>query len=48
MFERLRTRATAFDRQLRQGLSDEEVTALNRILSRLQHNALGADAETIS
>jgi MarR family transcriptional regulator, transcriptional regulator for hemolysin len=46
LFERLRTRAAAFDRQLRNGLSDAEVSALSRVLDQLQHNALGAETAT--
>ncbi len=43
MFERLRARAAAFDRQLRAGVSDDEVAALRRTLERLRDNALGTD-----
>jgi MarR family transcriptional regulator, transcriptional regulator for hemolysin len=38
LFSRLRERATAFDEQLRSGLSDTEVTQLRELLDRLQRN----------
>ncbi len=41
-FARLRTVAMAFDRQLRRGLSDEEITEFESLLGRLAAN-VGAD-----
>ncbi len=41
-FERLRAVAMAFDRQLRQGISDEEVSELEGLLGRLAAN-VGAE-----
>ena len=38
LFEHLRAAAIAFDRQLRSGLADEEITALRRLLDRLRAN----------
>jgi MarR family transcriptional regulator, transcriptional regulator for hemolysin len=41
MFHRLRGAATAFDQQLRAGVSDSEVAGLAEMLSRLEANATG-------
>src|SRR3954470_503984 len=38
-FARMRKAATAFDRRLRQGLSDAELAELGRLLNRLAENA---------
>jgi MarR family transcriptional regulator for hemolysin len=43
LFQRLRTAAVAFDRQLRAGLADEDVTTLARLLDRLRDNVAGQD-----
>jgi MarR family transcriptional regulator, transcriptional regulator for hemolysin len=39
LFQRLRAVAVAFDRRLRAGLSEEDVTTLARLLERLRSNA---------
>jgi MarR family transcriptional regulator for hemolysin len=42
LFLRLRDAATAFDRRLRTGLSDSEISQLETLLSRLRDNAAGS------
>lgn len=44
LFHRLRGAASAFDRQLRAGVSDGEVAALESLLSRLEANVAGNDS----
>jgi MarR family transcriptional regulator for hemolysin len=46
-FERLRARATAFDRQLRRGLSEAEVAQLSDLLDRLQQNVAPEAVEAV-
>jgi MarR family transcriptional regulator, transcriptional regulator for hemolysin len=45
LFLRLRAAATAFDRRLRAGLSDDELGQLDTLLTRLRDNAAGASTE---
>jgi MarR family transcriptional regulator, transcriptional regulator for hemolysin len=45
LFLRLRAAATAFDRRLRAGLSDDELGQLDTLLTRLRDNAVGASTE---
>lgn len=42
LFHGLRSAAAAFDRQLRAGISDDEITVLAQLLDRLRHNATAA------
>ncbi|NGO72875.1 MarR family winged helix-turn-helix transcriptional regulator [Streptomyces boncukensis] len=42
-FHRMRKAATAFDRQLRQGLSEDELARFDATLARLRANAAAAD-----
>jgi len=44
LFERLRAAATAFDRQLRSGVAEDEITSLQRLLDRLRAN-VGSDPQ---
>jgi MarR family transcriptional regulator, transcriptional regulator for hemolysin len=44
LFQRLRAAAVAFDRQLRAGLSDEQVAAFAGVLDQLRDNVAGQDA----
>jgi MarR family transcriptional regulator for hemolysin len=44
LFLRLRTAAVAFDRQLRAGLSEEDIAGFYRVLDRLHHNVTGDGA----
>lgn len=46
-FHRLRRAAQAFDKQLCDGIADDELAALNRVLDRLVRNA-GAGSEPMS
>ena len=45
LFVRLRDAATAFDRRLRAGLTEAEVSQLGTLLTRLRDNAAGSGAE---
>ena len=45
LFLRLRDAATAFDRQLRAGLSDSEIGQLETLLTRLRDNVAGPAAQ---
>jgi MarR family transcriptional regulator for hemolysin len=45
LFLRLRDAATAFDRQLRAGLSDSEIGQLETLLTRLRDNVAGQAAK---
>jgi MarR family transcriptional regulator for hemolysin len=45
LFLRLRDAATAFDRRLRAGLTEAEVSQLGTLLTRLRDNAAGSGAE---
>jgi MarR family transcriptional regulator, transcriptional regulator for hemolysin len=44
LFQRLRAAAVAFDRQLRAGLSDEQVAAFAGVLDQLRDNVAGQGA----
>ena len=44
LFLRLRDAATAFDRRLRAGLTEAEVSQLGTLLTRLRDNAVGPEA----
>jgi MarR family transcriptional regulator for hemolysin len=41
LFHRLRAVAVAFDRRLRGGLSEKDITTLSRLLGRLRENVVG-------
>lgn len=41
LFRRLRAAAADFDRQLRAGVADDEIAAIERVLERLQRNVTG-------
>ena len=43
LFLRLRNAAAAFDRHLRDGLNEEEITSFTRVLGRLDANVAGPD-----
>jgi MarR family transcriptional regulator, transcriptional regulator for hemolysin len=43
LFVRLRDAATAFDRRLRAGLTEAEVSQLGTLLARLRDNAAGPE-----
>jgi MarR family transcriptional regulator for hemolysin len=45
LFLRLRDAATAFDQQLRAGLSDSEIGQLETLLTRLRDNVAGQAAK---
>jgi MarR family transcriptional regulator for hemolysin len=45
LFHQLRKAATAFDRRLRAGLSEEDVERLRGLLGRLDANVAGGDAD---
>jgi MarR family transcriptional regulator, transcriptional regulator for hemolysin len=38
MFDQLRSAAVAFDRRLRNGIGEDELATLRRVLPRMQHN----------
>jgi hypothetical protein len=46
MFTRLRGAAVAFDRRLRNGVTDDDLATLRRVLPTMQHNVISTATET--